>query len=222
MDLTRQMDGYCERLDPSFWAEPVNAVTNLAFMVVALVMWRRSAGVPGARWLSAVLFVIGVGSFLFHTFATVWAVIADVVPILIFTLSYIFLAARDYAGWRPVWAAGAVVAFFPYVAVLVPVLREIPFLQISAGYWPIALLIGGVGALLLRRLPAVGRGLCLGALVLALSITLRSLDMPFCDALPMGTHFWWHVLNALMLGWMIEVYRRHQRADGLASQRAAR
>jgi hypothetical protein len=25
----------------------------------------------------------------------------------------------------------------------------------------------------------------------------------------MGTHFLWHLLNALMLGWMIMVYVRH-------------
>jgi hypothetical protein len=24
-----------------------------------------------------------------------------------------------------------------------------------------------------------------------------------------GTHFWWHILNGIMLGWMIEVYRRY-------------
>jgi hypothetical protein len=28
----------------------------------------------------------------------------------------------------------------------------------------------------------------------------------------LGTHFLWHILNALMLGWMIEVYRRHRLA----------
>jgi hypothetical protein len=28
----------------------------------------------------------------------------------------------------------------------------------------------------------------------------------------MGTHFLWHILNGLMLGWMIEVYRRHMLA----------
>jgi len=112
MELTRQMDGYCERLDPGFWAEPVNALTNAAFLVAALVMWRRSAGIAEARWLAGVLFAIGVGSFLFHTFATVWAVISDVVPILVFTLSYIWLAMRDYFCLSVLWSSLLTVAFF--------------------------------------------------------------------------------------------------------------
>jgi hypothetical protein len=32
---------------------------------------------------------------------------------------------------------------------------------------------------------------------------------------PLGTHFGWHLLNAVMLGWMIEVYRRHMLAPPL-------
>ncbi len=54
--------------------------------------------------------------------------------------------------------------------------------------------------------------MALGAGVLVVSLTFRTLDDPLCDAIPMGTHFLWHILNGLMLGWMIEVYRRHMLA----------
>lgn len=104
MDLMRQLDGYCERLDASFWSEPINAITNAAFLIAAVIMWRRSAGIGEARFLAAVLFAIGVGSFLFHTFATVWAVILDVTPILIYTLTYFWLTGRDYFGLSWLWA----------------------------------------------------------------------------------------------------------------------
>jgi hypothetical protein len=30
------IDLYCERVSPSFWAEPVNAVSNLAFLIAAI------------------------------------------------------------------------------------------------------------------------------------------------------------------------------------------
>ena len=43
MDLTRAIDIYCERIDTAFWAEPVNAVTNLAFILAALYGWRLAA-----------------------------------------------------------------------------------------------------------------------------------------------------------------------------------
>ena len=38
MDWTASIDGYCERLDTGFWAEPVNAASNLAFVVAAIVV----------------------------------------------------------------------------------------------------------------------------------------------------------------------------------------
>ena len=64
-------------------------------------------------------------------------------------------------------------------------------------------------AWLLRADAALSRGLALGAGVLLLSLTFRSLDMPVCEILHIGTHFAWHILNAIMLAWMIEVLRRH-------------
>jgi len=41
MKWTDHIDGYCERLDPSFWSEPVNAVTNAAFVIAAIFVLRR-------------------------------------------------------------------------------------------------------------------------------------------------------------------------------------
>ena len=66
-------------------------------------------------------------------------------------------------------------------------------------------------AVLLRnRLPRVARGLAIGAGLLTLSLTFRTLDQTSCAVLPIGTHFMWHILNATMLAWMIEVWRRHR------------
>ncbi len=63
MGWFEQVDGYCERLGPGYWAEPVNAVTNAAFLIAAAVVWRQTAGLPLARALAIVLAVIGVGSY---------------------------------------------------------------------------------------------------------------------------------------------------------------
>jgi hypothetical protein len=50
--------------------------------------------------------------------------------------------------------------------------------------------------------------MALGAVLLLVSLAFRTLDEPMCGRVPLGTHFMWHLLNAVMLGWMIEVYRR--------------
>ncbi len=209
MELLRQIDGYCERVGPDYWAEPVNAVTNAAFVLVALWMWRRSAGVPMARVLSVVLGLIGIGSYLFHTHAQVWSAIADVAPIGAFILFYIFAVNRDVWGMRTVWAVGATALFVPYAALTIPLFQYLPVLGVSAGYVPVPVLILIYAALLWWRAPRLARGFVLGAVILLVSLTARSVDEALCTQLPLGTHFLWHILNAVMLGWMIEVYRRY-------------
>ena len=212
MDWTRPVDAYCERLDPGYWAEPVNALTNAAFVVAALVAWRRARGLPLARALAVVLGLIGVGSYLFHTHATAWAGVADVLPILGFILLYVYAANRHFWGLGSWSALGLTALFLPYAAATAPLFAMIPGLGSSAGYAPVPLLIAIYALLLRRRAPATARGLAIGAGLLVASLTFRTLDMPLCGALPLGTHFLWHILNAVMLGWMIEVYRRHRLA----------
>ena len=214
MEWTAAVDAYCERTDPSYWSEPVNAITNASFLIAALIMARRvqGAGLPWAWVLVGLLAAIGVGSYLFHTHATGWAGAADVAPIVLFILAYVYVANRFYFGWSW-WVAGlGTLAFLPYAVVLSPVIAQVPFLQISGPYWTVALLIAIYAYLLRNRLPSAARGLAIGAAILTLSLTFRSLDMPACEAFPLGTHFMWHILNGIMLGWMIEVYRRHMLA----------
>ena len=218
MDWTEQIDSYCERTDLSLWSEPVNAVTNAAFLLAALVMWHRSAGIPGARVLSAILFIIGIGSFLFHTLATVWAAAADSLPILLFIFTYLFLVNRDVVGW-PVWASAiGTAAFLPYAAGVTVLLSGLPVFGVSTFYWSVPILLVLFGLWHRLRHPATVRGFFLGAALLSLSITARTVDETLCDSLPLGTHFAWHLLNALMLAWMIEVYRRHM-LEGRAAGR---
>ena len=100
MDLNQSIDIYCERLGPEFWAEPINAVTNAAFILAALILWPRTRGIPIARVLVVILACIGVGSYLFHTHAQVWAAIADVTPILGYILVYIYAVNRHVWGLR--------------------------------------------------------------------------------------------------------------------------
>ena len=207
------IDAYCERTSAAYWAEPFNALTNLAFLVAALVMWRRSAGLPLAQAMCFGLGAIGVGSYLFHTHANGLTAALDVGPILAFILCYIFAATKDLLGLGLRWAVVAVVAFFPFAALIVPLFSAaMPVLGSSAGYAPIPVLILGYAAALWPRAPAAARGMAIGAGLLIVSLTLRTLDEPLCTAMPVGTHFLWHLLNGLMLGWMIEVYRRHMLA----------
>ena len=211
MEWTATVDGYCERLSPAFWAEPVNAVTNAAFVIAAVILWMRigSRPLPIARLLTAILAAIGIGSFLFHTFATVWAGLADVAPIGAFIVVYLYAAFRSFWGCSIFWAIFAVIVSLLVIFLLAAFFDRIAFFTISAAYWPIPLLILGVAVSINGFAARTAQGLTLGAVILVISLTLRSVDQTWCTGFPLGTHFLWHLLNAVMLGWMIEVYRRH-------------
>ena len=212
MDWMQQIDAYCERVGPGYWVEPANALSNLAFLAAAAVMaWRlRGQTAPLARAMVVILAAIGVGSYLWHTHARAWAGVADVAPILVFILLYIYAVHAEVWGMKRLWSLVLTALFFPYAAVLVPVFSRLPGFSESAGYWPVPLLIAGHAAFLHRRAPGTARGLALGAGLLVVSLVFRSLDAGLCAAWPLGTHPMWHLLNAAMLGWMIEVYRRHR------------
>lgn len=214
MDWTRTMDNYCERIDASYWSEPVNAITNAAFLIAAFLAWRivRDRSDWGTRALLIVLSCIGIGSYLFHTHANLWSVMLDVLPIYVYICVYLWLATRRMLG-LPIWAAwAAVAANFVYTPALAAGIGAVSGgLNGSEGYVPTLLLIAGYGLWLLRTKPETGRGLLIGAGILAVSLTARTVDEAVCDAVPLGTHWAWHVLNGVMLGWMIVVLDRHDR-----------
>jgi hypothetical protein len=211
VDWFRAVNSYCERTDASYWSEPVNALSNLAFLAAALACWRvaRRAGDRAAQALCVILAAIGIGSWLFHTHARVWAMVADVVPIQVFILVYLALATvRFFAApwWAGVLAAAAFVPASAFLARLIA--AAFGPLNGSVSYAPVPLLILAYAAALSRRAPATARGLAAGALLLVASLFFRTIDAAVCGAFPLGTHFLWHLLNALMLGWMIVVFVR--------------
>lgn len=228
--MWQQLFMYCERgASPGFWAEPLNAISNAAFLiaaVLALMSWQRHrydlAGMPrrsGAELaLIALVAIIGTGSFLFHTFATRWAVIADVVPITLFMIAYLGYVLRRFLGlgWLVTLAS---------IGIFMLALREADMLRCggglclngSVGYLPaLAVLVGIGGWLGLKGHPAAGWILGAAA-VFAVSLTFRTLDRAICPQTALfggrvlGTHFIWHMLNATLLYVLLGAAIRHGR-----------
>ena len=215
MDLTKPIDIYCERLDSSIWAEPINAVTNFAFVLAAIIMWFRCKNLVEGKVLAVLLFSIGCGSLLFHIFGQTWAAILDVASILIFILAYIFVANHRFLVWSKLASIIGVILFFPYQFLLVSMLSNFQLFGSSVQYIPIAILIFIYAALLRKSEQNLSDGLFIGATILCVSIFFRTIDEPICQVVSTGTHFVWHILNAVMLAWMIEVLRRHMLAGHL-------
>jgi Ceramidase len=213
MDWGGPVMDYCERQDHGFWAEPLNAWTNLAFALAAAAafdLWRRrgAADYPVLA-LILVTLCVGAGSFVFHTVATRGAALLDVIPIAVFIYGYFWLALRRFFGLP---AAASLVATMAFALASHLVDARVQGLNGSVGYLPALAAMAVFAALLFRRsrrAPAArpesreaARGLALAALVFFVSLCFRSMDRAVCATAPFGAHFLWHGLNALVL-WVL-------------------
>ncbi len=201
------LDVYCERAGAAgFWAEPLNALTNLAFIVAAAVVGLRLARASGLDWrngwdlwlLTLLLAAIGVGSGLWHSFATRWGLLADVLSITLFINLYLLSFGWRVLGLRwvglPLLWLGYQVASFGLLTVVSP-----DALNGSVGYLPALAFLLGFAWWLRRTQHPLWRAVAVAAMLFAVSLSFRTLDMALCAALPLGTHFMWHLLNAALL-----------------------
>lgn len=200
------LDTYCERTGPGLWDEPLNAVTNLAFIVAVVMasqLWRAR---PGLTWrngwdlllLIALLFAIGIGSTLWHTFATRWAMAADKIPILLFINLFLLAFLVRLAGLR--WL-GTLFFFALFQFVNRGVASAFPrdLLNGSIFYGPTWATLLVMTALLAARKHPAARGFALATGVFTVSLVFRTIDEAICPVVPTGTHFLWHVCNAIVL-----------------------
>lgn len=204
------VDLYCERLGPGLWAEPLNAITNVAFLLAAVGIWRTGRGRDRSGtdlWLLVTLSgLIGIGSGLFHTFATPWSRALDVIPILLFELAFLWLYAVRVLRMRPGRVGGLLVAFLG--AVLYG--RQFPeVLDGSVTYIPDAFVLVILGFIHYSRHLAESAILLLAAGVFVASLFFRSIDAAICPVFPVGTHFLWHILNAILLYLLSRAYFRN-------------
>ena len=225
MELSERVYNYCERgSDGALWAEPFNAATNAGFILAALiallVLVRRPKDAQSADHflLIALVFLIGLGSAAFHVFADRLTGLGDVAPIGVFMLVYLGFALNRFLRVPPGWTVLVVIGFTALAAVTMQLrcwnggvgfpgdgVTEVgPCLNGSIGYLPALLAIVVVGVLLRERRHPAALYLLWGAAIFAISIALRSLDFVLCDQVvidgrKVGTHFIWHVLNALTL-----------------------
>lgn len=202
------IDSYCERVAPGLLGEPLNAVTNVAFMIAAVWLWQlaRRHGRDRSwmlRTLLILLFATGVCSLIFHTFANVIGVTLDTLALTLCLLAAILFSARVWLHQRwwlaTLWPVGMIVAAFVLGSV-VPVE--------GAAYLGPFVTGGLLAVLLLRRGHPAGRDIAIAIACFVPSFFFRTLDAPVCEAFPSGTHFLWHILNACVLGFAIRPFAR--------------
>ena len=222
MDWFAAVDIYCERTSAAFWAEPNNALSNLSFPLAALwgasVARARGVKAPVVWLLIGMAALIGLGSFLFHTFANGWSELADTLPIWSFVAVFVLVAMRHIGGMPP--ARVARVAGFVAVAAGLTVwllatgegtaadTAAPDPLNGSGQYAPALLALVVFAGLTWRRRHPAAPWIMAATLVFVTSLLFRTLDRELCAAFPLGTHFLWHLLNGLMIGILLQMLIR--------------
>lgn len=195
------IDNYCERLEPGPWAEPLNALTNLAFFAAAFFAYVLVRKERTLDWRSGLLIalvvVIGMGSTLFHTFATFWAMLADSIPILFYQIAFIALYAGNVIRCGCVRSSVLIALFLlvQYAAAQAP--HE--WLNGSVEYAPAWLFLFGLSLWHIKGAAREHYGLLAAVAVFTISLSVRSSDMALCTVIPFGIHFLWHLLNGALL-----------------------
>jgi hypothetical protein len=203
-DLNRPVDIYCERASAALDAEPLNAISNIAFFIAAWAVWHLQRERPNAslqgpiRVLWIVVAIVGAGSLTFHTVATRWAEWADVIPILVFMIFYCWLILTAFFRWSLWIKLMSSLVFFATTFFLESDAFE-KFLWGGAMYLPTLAFLIAAGLGIWRCDAGAGRAFFAAAGLFVLSFTARTLDQPLCGTIPIGTHYFWHFFNAGVL-----------------------
>jgi hypothetical protein len=236
MDRIGKIFAYCERgLDPSFWGEPFNALSNIGFILAGIFAIRQLRSRPPGEGrafrlaLIVLVFVIGIGGFLFHTYATPRAATADIAPIGLFMLAYFGYALYRFVGAPAYLIPPALIGFAILIhqamqlqcwggqiglSLTVPAFENTSCLNGSAGYLPALGAMVGIGALLTTRRHPAAPYVLAASLVFMLSLTFRTMDRLWCldvafAGRAIGTHFIWHLLNSVTVYLLLLASIRH-------------
>tara|TARA_B100000035_G_scaffold235688_1_gene203950 strand:+ start:919 stop:1551 length:633 start_codon:yes stop_codon:yes gene_type:complete len=195
------MDFYCERTNGQIFNEPVNAISNIFFIIVSLSLIKilRKNQSNKIYYIQPILiFFIGIGSFLFHLNPNIITLYSDVIPIFLFSLSFIFFFNRDIININYLNNALLFLLFFFLFLFITPKINY-EILNGSEFYFANYFFLTMYTIWLYLKKSDFFQLLLLGFIFFNLSILLRSLDNHICEYFSIGTHFLWHFLNAYLL-----------------------
>jgi Ceramidase len=198
--MNSYIDLYCERILPGLLGEPLNALSNLSFFVAAWAIWRLAQyqmKEPLSIWILITLAIaIGTGSTLFHTFATEWASLLDMIPILLFQLCFLWFYSNQVTGMKYRYI-GLLILSFLYASSFSSQFTSL--LNGSLSYAPTLLALLSFGLYHYQKQKREPYILLAASGIFLLALLFRTLDQSICSHWSVGTHFLWHLCNGLLL-----------------------
>ncbi|MCB9655132.1 MAG: ceramidase domain-containing protein [Deltaproteobacteria bacterium] len=210
--LTSSIPLYCERStgvvgsSSRLLAEPLNLASNLSFVVAAIFVWRAIGrriqaphhGVPRClKGLLSLIVATGIGSALWHSFATQWAMALDVAPIAAFVLLFlgVMLRALGASAKSLLGAYALLIGLAALTTFTIPA----SFASGSRSYVAPLLALFALTTYLSVVAHPSAKSMRVATASFVFALVGRSLDQSICSILPMGTHFVWHLMNGVVL-----------------------
>lgn len=207
-------DNYCERVGAGLLAEPLNALTGFAFVLLGGWMLRRPAQPGLSRLMAMICLLTGLTTVLQHLHPSQATALVDIVPTVLFVGVTFFAYSRDVMRLSLGEAVSGTLVMLPFVGGSLLLLLTLEEPLASAGYASLPVFMLGMAVVLRQRDGGTGFRVMLAGVVLVGALALRGLDLPLCDRFPWGTHFLWHLGAAASIGMLICAYRRHLLAAG--------
>ena len=197
---------YCERQTAGLLAEPINLVSNVAYVIAAWMFYRsqkRHASLEPEQVAAfcALLVLVALCSAAFHSIANKLTEVLDSLAILTFVSVYLWLSLRlRYA--TTLATTVVVLCSFHVANVLIALLTPHSWLNGSLFYLPtwivLLFMAASAPAPRLRRRYFFALGLFSGC------VLIRGIDLSLCPQLPIGTHFLWHIGTATLLFYLLK------------------
>ncbi len=202
---------YCEQPIFQHFFEPLNTLTNLFFILAGSILLgqlfkAQKKSIPGI-YFSTLIIIIGLGSLSWHLYRNNFTLLIDLIPIAIFVLSFLVayvLKVTKQLFFRILLIAG----FFVYAPLITILLNSLSLEFLGNGGEAYLTTISYLAVIQLfnlwKKVPVIHQSLMI-VMVFFLSLFFRQLDMVLCDQVRFGTHFIWHILNAITLYLMVRM-----------------
>ena len=188
---------YCERNTLEFLAEPLNSSTNIFFIIASVILLYQNKS--KSKTIPIIIFLIGVSSFLYHSIPIgIWGLL-DVLFILLFIYSYLYFLIFNILKKSLIVSLTLPLILLSFCYFFGNTFKN-TVLGSTSFYIPLISILYFYYYLLhnKKELKKV-RLLLIASIVFTLSSLFRFLDYHLCEFLSIGTHFIWHILNAITL-----------------------
>jgi len=190
---------YCERISTPYFFEPLNTVSNLAFIMAAYYSFslikRSNTHDPSIKLLPYVITAIGLGSMSFHSFRSEFTNYLDIIPILIFMLLSVYTILqktfRNVSTVKMLFILFGIVQIASYYLFRYYIYGIVPYVITLT-----LLIILGI-RLYKQHGSRMVRLFVPPLLSFFVALVFRNMEFGICSSIQTGTHFLWHIFAAL-------------------------